>query len=91
MSDAVPVKDIGCCCVEDLVSQVQACIDQAVGMITLDTAEIIKPTAEQWAIHYRRLSTLLQAAVDTYTVQHGAPDSAHAVGAAEWLLRELRG
>lgn len=82
---------VGCCCAEDLAAMVQACIDQAVGLETLNTAEIIRPTEEQWAIHYRQLSTLLQAAVDQYTEQHGVPDPAHEAGAAEWLLKELRG
>ena len=82
---------VGCCCAEDLVAQVQACIDQAVGLDTLNTSQVIAPTAEQWAIHYRKLSALLQAAVDQYTCQHGEPNADHAVGAAEWLLRELRG
>lgn len=82
---------VGCCCAEDLVSMVQACIDQAVGIETLQEAKIVAPTLEQWAIHYRRLSALLQAAVDQYTTNHGSPDADHAVKAAEWLLRELRG
>lgn len=82
---------VGCCCAEDLAAQVQACIDQAVGLDTLNTSQVIAPTAEQWAIHYRKLSALLQAAVDQYASQHGNPDADHAVGAAEWLLRELRG
>jgi hypothetical protein len=82
---------VGCCCAEDFAAQVQACIDQAVGLDTLNTSQVIAPTAEQWAIHYRKLSALLQAAVDQYTEQHGCPDADHAVGAAEWLLRELRG
>ena len=82
---------VGCCCSEDLVAAVQACIDQAVGIETLSTAKVVAPTAEQWAIHYRKLSALLQAAVDQYTQNHGSPDADHAVAAAEWLLRELRG
>lgn len=82
---------VGCCCAEDLVAEVQACIDQAVGLETLEKAGIVEPTPEQWARHYRKLSTLLQAAVDRYTAQHGVPDPDHAVAAAEWLLRELRG
>jgi hypothetical protein len=82
---------VGCCCAEDFAARVQACIDQAVGLETLQTAKIVAPTAEQWAIHYRKLSTLLQDAVDKYTSQHGQPDADHTVGAAEWLLRELRG
>ena len=81
---------VGCCCAEDLAAQVQACIDQAVGLTTLQTAKVVEPTAEQWALHYQKLSGLLQAAVDQYTAQHGQPDADHAVGAAEWLLRELR-
>ena len=82
---------VGCCCAEDFVAQIQACIDQAVGIVELQDYKVVEPTPEQWAIHYRRLSTLLQAAVDQYTGQHGAPDADHSVGAAEWLLRELRG
>ena len=81
---------VGCCCAEDFAAQIQACIDQAVGLVALQDAKVIGPTPEQWAIHYRRLSTLLQAAVDTYTTEHGEPDADHAVAAAEWLLRELR-
>lgn len=82
---------VGCCCAEDLAAEVQACIDQAVGLETLDKAGMVEPTREQWAVHYRKLSTLLQAAVDAYTAQHGVPDADHAVAAAEWLLKELRG
>src|SRR4029077_2160167 len=85
------ISYVGFCCAEDFVAQVQACIDQAVGIETLQQGKVIAPTAEQWGIHYRKLSTLLQAAVDQYTAQHGEPDADHAVGAAEWLLRNLRG
>jgi hypothetical protein len=80
-----------CHCGQTLVAKVQACIDQAVGIDTLQKAKVIGPTPEQWAIHYRKLSVLLQAAVDAYTEEHGRPSVAHDVHAAEWLLKELRG
>lgn len=82
---------VGCCCAESLTAQVQACIDQGVGLVALEESRVIAPTAEQYAIHYRRLTALLQAAVDMYTEQHGVPDSDHYTLAAEWLLKELRG
>ena len=81
---------VGCCCAESFTAQVQACIDQAEGITTLQAVGAIAPTPEQWAIHYRKLITLLQAAVDMYTEQHGVPDADHYTLAAEWLLRELR-
>lgn len=81
---------VGCCCAEDMAARVQACIDQAVGIETLQEAKIIAPSAEQWAIHYRKLSILLQEAIDGYTQQHGVPDVQHEVAAAEWLVTALK-
>ena len=81
---------IGCDCSEVFTARVQALADQAVGVFTLKQVAAIEPTSAQWSIHYQKLSQLLQSALDWYTEQHGEPDAAHSVEAAEWLLRELK-
>ena len=74
---ALHVPDDGCCCSEDLLAVVQACIDQMVGFNALVAGDMFDPTLEQAMAHQAQVTKILQGVVNEYAENHGAPDPYH--------------
>jgi hypothetical protein len=81
---------VGCDCAMVFAARVQAIADQIMGVVALTEAKMIEPSGPQLIIHYAKGQAMLQQAIYSFTSEHGEPDAAHQVEAAEWLLRALR-
>jgi len=80
----------GFTCVDRLTARVQACIDQANGLIALVEGGAFSARAEHLLKHYSKVAELLQEAVDEYVESHQQPDVLFDVEAVQWVLKALR-
>lgn len=74
---ALHVPDDGCCCSEDLLAVVQACVDQMVGFNALVAGDMFDPSLTDAMAHQERVCKILQGVVTEYAENHGAPDPYH--------------
>lgn len=74
---ALHVPDDGCCCHEDLQAVAQAVVDQLVGFQTLVAGDMFDPSLTMAMEHQAKAVGILQAALNEYAENHGAPDPMH--------------
>jgi hypothetical protein len=88
VSDRCPTE--GFSCVNRMRARVQALTDQIEGFSLFLEATKLQATPQMMVDHYRKVSELLQSALDEYTKDHGHIPVMDDVDAVRWVLGELK-